>query len=300
MSGTWVDDGSNSTESDGVTVTCKSVESGTPSNALFKGFELAAGGGQAYWTIKFTEAEEGSGTFVGLTSESAFGQGWALKGYMYGGPGNVSSGGCGLIFGMGEAIKSGDTIGILAEAEADHLRIYYYHNNKALGLAFDLPKEYLSPLLPCISFNGKGKATVNRETVIPTQKDRKDEYDPNSIVGYWGLVSCSLEKGNATFRIKTKPDAPDTYSATLRTVNTTQVELKKVTDKEWSVRTGAMTRMGGPPEEMAFESGLVRLMSQVKSIELDGQLVCRNDPTGDKSVVWERITEVFTPATSLQ
>jgi len=299
MSGTWIDDGSNSIQSDGTTVTCTGSPPGSPANGLFKGLELTSGTGEAFWTLNFTEVADES-PFVGLTSESSFGQGWAIKGYLYGGPGNISNGSGGLLFAFGESIKTGDTVGILAEAGVDRLKIYYFHNGKPLGLAFDVPAPYLTPLYPCISFNGKTQVVV-ASAPVPAERERKETFDPNSIIGFWELVSSPLQQlQGVTPTLSVRAAGENGYEATLKICNNIHVKLLKSSDNSWTVTVGASTMMGGSPELMGLESGLVGLTTHVKSVELEGGQLIWKDPvaTESQSIVWKRETRKFNPVTS--
>jgi hypothetical protein len=61
--------------------------------------------------------------FVGLTTPSKFKKGYGLRGYMYGGPGNLADGSALLKGHWGPEFKSGDKVGILANAGADKLDV---------------------------------------------------------------------------------------------------------------------------------------------------------------------------------
>lgn len=101
--GMWVDDGTCHTQSEGSAVWCtKESTVDSKINALWKGDEGGVTEGRHFWSITVLE---GDAVWVGVTSEEKFAPGYRCKGFMYGGPGNTSSGGGLVQGGFGEPVK---------------------------------------------------------------------------------------------------------------------------------------------------------------------------------------------------
>ena len=80
----------------------------------------------------------GSNMWLGVSTEDKFGPGWALKGLLYGGPGNLAAGG-GLISGhWGPKLVAGDVIDMRLEVSGDHTTLAFSKNGAGLGIAYDI------------------------------------------------------------------------------------------------------------------------------------------------------------------
>lgn len=158
----WTTDGSSELVVNGNKLVSQvSKSTGNVYNGIWKEDEVGLKSGKGYWKIKL-EAIEDSSLFLGVTDNDKFGKGWALKGLMFGGPGNLSSGGALLIGDFGPKPKSGNTIGIFVDMEGTNLKIYFDVNGSSLGLAFDVPKSTLKEVFPAVSFSGPGTISIEK------------------------------------------------------------------------------------------------------------------------------------------
>ncbi len=148
----WVVEQSENTSAVNVndnTVTCTSNgSSGSPINVLYK--DPADKNGQYFWEVEFQGSELESAS-VGLTTDQAFKAGWELKAMKY--LGNLSDGSALLVSSFGEQIKQNDKVGLLLQLTDKDLKLYIFHNDKPLGLAFHVQSPYPKSLYPGKNFN---------------------------------------------------------------------------------------------------------------------------------------------------
>jgi len=131
----------------GDTITCTSDNGyGSPINVLYK--DPADKNGQYFWQIEIKEIQTpgGGGVSVGLTTDQGFQGGWGLKAMKY--LGNLSDGSSLLVSSFGDQIKQGDKIGLLLQLTNADLKLYIFHNDQPLGLAFHTQAPYSKPLYP--------------------------------------------------------------------------------------------------------------------------------------------------------
>ena len=144
----WVVEQSDNTSAvnvNGDTITCTSTNGyGSPINVLYK--DAADKDGQYFWEFDVKEADEQGGVSVGLTTDQGFQGGWALKAMKY--LGNLSDGGCLLVQSFGDSINQGDKVGVLLQLTDAEMKMYLFHNNRPLGLAFHFQSPYPKPLYP--------------------------------------------------------------------------------------------------------------------------------------------------------
>jgi hypothetical protein len=129
------------------TITCTKEEYyGSPINVMYK--DPADQNGQYFWQIEFTElsAQSSGSVSVGLTTDKGFQSGWGLKAMNY--LGNLSDGSGLLVQNFGDRIKQNDKIGILLQLSDADLKMYIFHNDQPLGLAFHIQSPYPKPLYP--------------------------------------------------------------------------------------------------------------------------------------------------------
>jgi hypothetical protein len=119
---------------------------GSPINVLYK--DPADRNGQYFWQIEVLESDsKGSGNVsVGLTTEKGFRAGWGLRAMNY--LGNLSDGSAGLVLAFGDHIKANDKVGLLLQLNDEDLKMYIFHNDRPLGLAFHVQSPYPKPLYP--------------------------------------------------------------------------------------------------------------------------------------------------------
>ncbi|RWS00708.1 hypothetical protein B4U79_16832 [Dinothrombium tinctorium] len=154
-------------------------------NAYFKpetgGFET----GKHYFEFHFDLQREGA--FVGATKKVCFGSGYSLKGLMYGG--NLADGSCLLVCSFGERITGKDKVGILLDLTEDELKMYVFHNDHPLGLAFHITKPYPKPLFPVVSIGGPGSVSIIFPKEMPTTLNRTS-INYTGIEGNWRIERC--------------------------------------------------------------------------------------------------------------
>jgi hypothetical protein len=145
----WVVEQSENTSAvkiDGDTITCTTEDYNSPINVMYK--DPAERNGQYFWQIEFKEldTQDGGSASVGLTTDKGFQDGWRLKALEY--LGNLSDG-CNLLLeAFGDRIKQNDKVGVLLQLTDADLKMYIFHNDRPLGLAFHLQSPYSKPLYP--------------------------------------------------------------------------------------------------------------------------------------------------------
>jgi hypothetical protein len=141
----WVVEQSENTSAinvHGDTITCTKDGCGSPINVMYK--DPADRNGQYFWQLEFKDLNDS--TSVGLTTDKGFQAGWGLKAMNY--LGNLSDGGSLLVQAFGEPIKGNDKVGLLLQLSDADSKIYIFHNDKPLGLAFHVASPYPKPLYP--------------------------------------------------------------------------------------------------------------------------------------------------------
>ena len=138
------------------------------------------------------QIEQGEGMWVGVTTDENFMWSYALKGLMYGGPGNLSSGGGLAQGGWGPTLKAGDTVDMKVNLVDNHLTVEFGRNGFYLGKAFDIEGWPLSgPLRPVVSLSGEGNSlTISKVTdmeefpalvKVPAEDDINGEWQHDRI-----------------------------------------------------------------------------------------------------------------------
>ena len=164
----WVVEKSENTSAvdvNGDTIKCtKDGYYGSPINVMYN--DPANRNGQYFWQLEFKELDTqgGGSASVGLTTQEGFQDGWGLKAMKYLGKslqirkfkllcslfisGNLSDGSALLVQSFGDQIKQNDKVGILLQLTDTELKMYLYHNERPLGLAFHIQSPYPKPLFP--------------------------------------------------------------------------------------------------------------------------------------------------------
>ncbi len=146
----WIVEQSESTSAvhvNGNTITCtKDGYYGSPINVMYG--DPADHNGQYFWQVEFQELDSqgGGNPSVGLTTEQGFQNGWGLKAMKY--LGNLSDGSALLVSAFGDQIKNNDKVGLLLQLTNADLKVYIFHNDRPLGLAFHVQSPYPKPLYP--------------------------------------------------------------------------------------------------------------------------------------------------------
>merc|ERR1719357_2119844 len=110
----------------------------------------SSGEGVRRWTFNILG---GKNMWLGVATEEIFGPGYAMKGLLYGGPGNLSAGG-GLVAGnWGPAFVAGDIVGMRLEVSGDHTTLAFSRNGAGLGVAYDIKGWTGRILRPVVSLS---------------------------------------------------------------------------------------------------------------------------------------------------
>jgi hypothetical protein len=144
----WIVEQSESTSAvtvDGDTITCtKDGHYGSPVNVMYE--DPADKNGDYFWQVEFKKLDSEGSASVGLTTQQAFKDGWGLKAMKY--LGNLSDGSTLLVQRFGDQIKQNDKVCILLQLTDADLKMYTFHNERSLGLAFHIQSPYPKPLYP--------------------------------------------------------------------------------------------------------------------------------------------------------
>ncbi|RWS01035.1 hypothetical protein B4U79_16510 [Dinothrombium tinctorium] len=184
----WICEQHENINAEGTKVTVTDEEHLNQVRDLNAYFKIETGGfenGKHYFEFNF-DLQSGS-AFVGVTKENCFSPGNSLRALMYGG--YLSDGGGLLVDCFGEPIVSQDKVGILLDLTENHLKMYVFHNDHPLGLAFHIAKPYPKPLFPVVSIGGPGSASITFPEKIPTTIDRTC-ICYTGIEGDWRIERC--------------------------------------------------------------------------------------------------------------
>jgi hypothetical protein len=293
----------------GDTITCTNNGSyGSPINVMYK--DPANQNGQYFWQIEVLESDsKGSGNLsVGLTTEQGFRAGWGLKAMKY--LGNLSDGSALLVQAFGDQIKNKDKIGLLLQLTDEDLKIYIFHNDRPLGLAFHVQSPYPKPLYPgkllsylivkfyflflVVSFSSNGEVKISRSQQIPTSLNRESSQS-TSVEGTWKIVDYPEYTECVGVQIEIKHQNQNTYRLHSRIVNNLNCTLEyHPANNQWTPSAILSTRMAGSPSAMDKENKVSKLISGIQNLNVQGdqQLIIQ---TNDQQVQLERFV-VPTPA----
>ena len=155
--------------------------------------------GCSVWRFKMTS---GGGMWVGVCTEDGLGPSYSLRGLMYGGPGNLSEGGCLVTPGWGPSLREGDTVDMKTTVSADRVTVEYGRNGFYLGVAFDISGWTGPPLRPAVRLHNGNSLTISK--VEPSEFPQTEQKLGDDVVnGLWKSedgsyhlgVSMDLEKG---------------------------------------------------------------------------------------------------------
>ncbi|RWS04466.1 hypothetical protein B4U79_16410 [Dinothrombium tinctorium] len=120
-----------------------------------------------------------SGTYVGFVPSNSF------RGPFYGGLGVLYVNPFDRIT-FGQSIRGNDKVGLLLDLKQNSLKMYVFHNDYPLGLAFNYTGDYPKPLFPALSFFSKGNVTIKLHDSIPTKLESESptfgEYDGSYLI----------------------------------------------------------------------------------------------------------------------
>ncbi|CAF3493612.1 unnamed protein product [Rotaria sp. Silwood1] len=267
----WVVEQSENTSAvhvNGDTITCTQDEYyGSPINVMYK--DPANQNGQYFWQVEFQQVQENGGMSVGLTTDDGFKSGWGLKAMKY--LGNLSDGGALLVSAFGDQIKQNDKVGILLQLTNADLKMYIFHNERPLGLAFHIPSPYPKPLYPVVSFNSNGKAKISRAQQIPTSLERSS-LQFTGADGNWKIIDYPPHPECVGCKFEIKSENPNMYRLHAHVVNSMNCCLEyDPENNQWKSSPLMTTLMMGPPEAMEKEQLVSNLISNIKGLEVQDQ-----------------------------
>ncbi|RWS02718.1 hypothetical protein B4U79_16587 [Dinothrombium tinctorium] len=150
-------------------------------------FTPADGGmesGKHFWEFQFKNASGESYVGVSLKDEPFK----HVTGAFYGGHGGfLSAQEYGKIQ-FGETIRGDDKVGLYLELDNEEFKMYIFHNDRPLGLAFYNRFWYRKPIFPAIIFVGNGSVTITKQDHIPTDLEFKPQY--GDFGGYFKVDEC--------------------------------------------------------------------------------------------------------------
>ncbi|CAF1440667.1 unnamed protein product [Rotaria sordida] len=267
----WVVEQSENTPAvhvNGDTITCThNGFFGSPINVMYK--DPASQNGEYFWQVEFPEVQEAGGVSVGLTTENSFKSGWGLTAMKY--LGNLSDGSALLVSAFGNQIKQNDKIGILLQLTNEDLKMYIFHNERPLGLAFHISSPYPKPLYPVVSFNSNGKVKISRLQQIPKSLERTSA-EFTGVNGHWKIIDYPPHPECIGCKFEIKHENQNTYHLHARVVNSMNCSLQHdSTSNQWKSSPVVSTMMMGPPEDMKKEGLIGNLISDIQRLEVPDQ-----------------------------
>ena len=223
-----------------------------------KGNALWSQGGTGFWEFKVSG---GSGTWVGVSTESKFAPGYGMKGLFYGGPGNLSDGSSLVTGHWGPTFGDGDTIGMRLEQDGDKINLAFSKNGAGLGVAFDISGWGGEELKPAVSMDGEGQGVEISSGALPSLDSFKGAVEAGEgIEGDWeGRFKLQVEKtGDSTWRIGAKVGNSMSCSVT-------------ESGGKYSPGPVMSTKMMPPPHLLQLEQEATSILQELTGIRREGE-----------------------------
>jgi len=285
MSRQWIGDGSNCYTIEGPSIECRPPQ-GAGDNKYSALLDDGVSQGEAYWEFSILK---GSSVWCGVTARQYLQQGYKTRGMMYGG--NVSDGSGLLIQKFGPSVNAGDVIGVLVECSPQGVTVSFFHNNKALGAAFQIPAPYPHPLCPLVGFGSEGgKVKVDRASA-PQNRSRVGETTQQAPpCGEWKLVafdgSVPVQHPSTLSITRDHHSQGEAYRVSGKVVNSFNGVLSRTPVVQtmqyipgaqngsgggWSASPFSSTMMAGPEELMDLERKVLFALGNVKDVSSSNQ-----------------------------
>jgi len=249
----WKPDNSGRVAINGSEVRYVGTESGdNKGNAIW--VDETGGSGEWIWTVL-----EGASMWVGVAEEGNFGPGYAMKGLMYGGPGNLSDGGSLVTGHWGPKLCNGDQIGMKLEVSSDRVILSFSLNSKGLGPAFDIQGWNGGVLRPVVSLDDPGQA-ISLAPSSGGNFNASTEVGPG-IEGTWSADNLL---------VSIEADGEDTWKLAAKVGNSLMCKVTKSGDGFTSGPI-ASTRMMPPPHLQARENAVKQLLEGLTDITREGE-----------------------------
>ncbi|CAF3723994.1 unnamed protein product [Rotaria sordida] len=209
--------------------------------------------------------------------------------------GNLSDGSGLLVQSFGNQIKQGDKIRILLELTDGDMKMYLFHNERPLGLAFHVHSPYPKPLYPVVSFGCNGKVTITRSDQIHGSLERLSS-QCNNVEGKWKVIDFPQhpECIDCQFKIQRHEHGENMYVLFTNVVNMLHCSLEhNPTTNEWKSADVISTLMTGPLE-LIEEEHVIRTLLAVTSCEQKRCCVSEMPPTiGQSCLTQNSLTPLF-------
>jgi len=194
-------------------------------NALF---DQSLTSGQ-YFEIDVLELKES--VFVGVTTKEAFAEGYKCKGLFFGR--NLSNGGALVRQAFGEAIATGQKIGVLTEFDASNATVTFYQDGRCLGPAFVATRRTDGAIFPVVHTSSIGDKFGIRFLDAPAERKRqgKGAAPAHPAEGVWALqklftgpelgeVPLAEKMEGQEVTLKVEGDGPGSFRFSARVLNT--------------------------------------------------------------------------------
>jgi len=248
---------------------------GTPdgdakSNAMW--MESSAEGGEGEWEWNILA---GSNMWLGVATPEKFGAGYALKGFLYGGPGNLSDGSSLVTGHWGPKFAQGDKVGMKISVTGDQVCISFSLNGSGLGKAFDISgwgggKD----LRPVVCLGAQGQA-VSLRPASGGSFERSEEVGPG-IQGDW-------EGEGVTVSVESL--GPNKWMVAGQVGNSMSVEVTQG-GETFSAGPVRSTMMMPPPELQVKEKEFSELLAGLNNIQREGPKLRLSSSAGSLLLSW--------------
>jgi len=218
-------------------------------------------------TWKF-DVKSGSEVWVGVGTENGFATGYGLKALLFGGPGNLSSGGSLVQMNFGPTLKTGDEVYMrLTNGEDQRVTVEFGINGYTLGKAFDISGWTGQKFRPVVSLNQVGDSLEIYPDVcssFPTVRIEDAPVPEGEITGDWVRIDRSYKVG-----IKGNDDTG--YGISAKVANSIFCTLVKDEAGRWlSKGDVGSTLMMPPPQLRVLEEEVGRRLSAITEVKKVG------------------------------
>lgn len=122
-----------------------------------------------------------------------------------------------------------------------------------------------------VGFNSNGTVKITRSQQAPTSLNRS-ALQFTGVEGTWKIADYQQHPECVGVQFEFKKQNQNTYGLHTRVVNSLNGTLQhNPSNNEWKASTVMSTRMGGPPEMMAKENVVSRLISGILRLDVQGE-----------------------------
>lgn len=266
---TWEDDQSGNVSITGTEVRFVGPDKGEyHGNAIW--LDEDGYNGEWVWTVL-----EGSKMWLGVGEKDKFGPGYKMKGFLYGGPGNLSDGSSLVTGHWGPKFGPGDKVGMRLCVSSGRVLLSYSHNTVGLGPAYDIQGWTGGPLYPIVSLTGPGQA-------VSIQSSSGGNFSESTELG----AGIEGDWMGQDVKLSIEAVADNRWDVSACVGNVLRATVNKTEDGFRSAGV-ASTMMMPPPHLQEREAALGKLLEELTDISREG--VSLRVSAGS-------ISEVLTPA----